>query len=331
MARKRRKAFPLITRYVIPELTNHCNFRCIYCPHSVYRKNSEGGNQFNREKGYMSEELFNLVMENAAKYAQWVCIGFFGEPLLHQNFQRFVESIPANRCYRLVLNTNWSLATKENMSTMKRFDLVAISLDASYSDLWEKLCPGSPVLTLNGVPSRDRYDVIVEKIQYWLSLPDHAPTQLVYVVSSVNEHNKNRFVKEWRPRLGPRDHILTKTILSYGGVVKDSHMSNNDCIVTREIRSNVAWNGDVTPCNLDVNIEMKVGNLLEARDLERIWEGDEYKQMMSKMRRKEGICSNCFDANNRTEDEFYWSRKIYHLRRFIRSRGRNRWREQAPR
>ena len=53
-----------------PEFTNHCNFKCRFCPHSVYRKRSDGGNQFNREKGYMSDELFNLALENAEKYAK---------------------------------------------------------------------------------------------------------------------------------------------------------------------------------------------------------------------------------------------------------------------
>ena len=292
-----------------PEFTNNCNFRCRFCPHSVYRKKSESGNQFNREKGYMSDELFHLFLENAEKYAKCVQIGFFGEPLLHPKFEDYIKLFHTNRRYRLELNTNWSLVTPKKMATLKRLDSVIISLDASHSALWEKLCPGAPVLNLDGVPSRDRYNIITEKIEYWLSLPDHAPSRLVYVVSSINEHDRNNFVKNWYPKLGPQDYILTKSVLSYGGVMKDSHMKKNNCKIDCQYWFTIAWNGDCSPCNLDVNIELNVGNLLEERDMKRIIEGDKWKQIMSKIRQKSGICLNCFDGNNWAENKYYYGKR----------------------
>lgn len=307
-------------KFVIqPEFTNHCNFRCRFCPHSVYRKKSEAGNQFNREKGYMSDELFNLVLENAAKHANAVVIGFFGEPLLHPRFEDYVKSFPANRRYSLEINTNWSLVTKENIDTLKRFDCVRISLDASHPALWEKLCRGAPVLDLNGVPCRDRYNTITEKIEYWLSLPDHAPTRLVYVVSSINEHDRKNFVKEWRPKLGHQDYIVTKSVISYGGIMKDSHMKKNSCKTESQHWFTVAWNGDCSPCNLDVNIELNAGNLLEVRDMKQIVEGDKWGEIMSGIRQKSGICSNCFDANNWTENRIHYRKgNINSLVDFVR-------------
>ena len=289
-----------------PEFTNHCNFRCRFCPHSVYRKESEGGNQFNRDKGYMSDELFNVVLENAGKYAKLVTIGFFGEPLLHPRFEDYVRSFPTNRRYSLDINTNWSLVTKENLDILKLFDCVRISLDAPTPALWEELCPGAPVSDLNGVPCQNRYDTIVDKIEYWLSLPDHAPTRLVYVVSSTNKYAKKNFVEKWRPKLGLRDHILTKSVISYGGVMKDSYMKCNSCNIESQPCFTVAWNGDCTPCNLDVNIELKVGNLLAVRDMKQIVEGERWREIMSTIRQKSGICSNCFDANNWTENKIYF-------------------------
>jgi MoaA/NifB/PqqE/SkfB family radical SAM enzyme len=257
----------------------------------------------------MSDELFNLVLENAKKYAQSVQIGFFGEPLLHPKFENYIKSFPINRSYTLELNTNWSLVTKKNLDTLRHFDCVIISLDASYPALWEKLCPGAPVLDLNGVPCQDRYNTITDKIEYWLSLPGHAPTRITYVVSSINEHDKKNFVKKWRSKLGPHDHILTKSVLSYGGVMKDSHMKKNSCEVVSQYWFTIAWNGDCSPCNLDVNIELNGGNLLEVRDMKKITEGDKWKQITSKIRQKSGICSNCFDANNWTENKVYYGEK----------------------
>jgi len=303
-----------------PEFTNHCNFKCRFCPHSVYRKRSEGGNQFNREKGFMSDELFNLVLENSEKYANLVTIGFFGEPMLHPKFEDYVKLFPANRGYHLEINTNWSLVTKENMDTLKRFDYVRISLDASYSALWERLCPGVAILDLNGVPRQDRYDTITEKLEYWFNLPEHAPTRLVYVVSSVNEHDRNKFVKEWRQKLGSRDHILTKSVLSYGGVMTDANINKKGmCNIISQPCFTIAWNGDCSPCNLDVNMELNVGNLLELGDMKKIIEGDKWKQVMSGIKQKTGICANCVDANSYTESKKHYRRRtIGNLRAFIK-------------
>jgi sulfatase maturation enzyme AslB (radical SAM superfamily) len=286
-----------------PEFTNHCNFRCRFCPHSVYRQQSDGGNRFNRDKGHMSDELFSLVLENAAKYAKRVQIGFFGEPLLHPKFGEYITSFPANRRYCVDLNTNWSLVTRKTMDSLKHLDLVIISLDASYSSLYEELCPGGSVLDLDGRPCRDRHAVLVDKIDYWLRLADHAPTRIVYVVSSVNEHDVKTFVDQWRPKLClPGDHVLTKSVLSYGGVMRDSHMRENSCAIRSQRWFTVAWNGDCSPCNLDVNLELKAGNLLELRDMRTVVEGDKWHQVMTAVRQRLGICANCFDANNWTEN-----------------------------
>ena len=289
-----------------PELTNHCNFRCVYCPHSVYRKESAGGNRFDREKGYMSDELWGLVVENAGKYASYVGLGFFGEPLLHPRFRQYVEMIPVQRRYAFDLFTNWSLVTRDNMEALKHFDYVRISFDASKPDLWEQLCPGGPVLDLDGVPSKDRYGTLVGKMEYWLRQPDHAPTNLHCVVSETNQHDTETLIAEWRPRLGPRDYIWTKTIISYGGIMRDGRMTANECDIPSSRKLSVAWNGDCTPCNLDVNLEWKVGNLAEARDIKRIVEADKWCQVLASIARREGICVNCPDANNRAEDRFYY-------------------------
>ncbi|RLC92061.1 MAG: hypothetical protein DRI39_08955 [Chloroflexi bacterium] len=296
-----------IKRFTLqPEFTNHCNFRCRFCPHSVYRQRSDGGNQFTREKGYMSDDLFSLVLENAARYAKRVQIGFFGEPLLHPRFEDYITSFPSKRRYSVDLNTNWSLVTRKTMDILKHLDCVIISLDASYSRLYDELCPGGPVLDLDGMPCRDRHAVLVDKIDYWLRLPDHAPTRIVYVVSSINEHDVKTFVDQWRPKLrSPKDCILTKSVLSYGGVMRDSHMRENKCAIWSQRWFTVAWNGDCSPCNLDVNMELNVGNLFDVQDMKLIVAGDRWHQVMLAVRERSGICANCFDANNWTENRTY--------------------------
>jgi pyruvate-formate lyase-activating enzyme len=284
-----------------PELTNHCNFRCRFCPHSVYGRPSPAGNRFDRPKGYMSRTLFEVFLENAARHARSVVVGFFGEPMLHPEFESLVRMFPSRRPYRLILNSNWSLARRANMDTLRWFDLVRISLDASRPDLYETLCPGGPVLSLDGVPSDDRHATLEEKVRHWLDLPFHPHTLLIYVVSSINKDDQVPFLRKWLPRMDPADGVATKSVISYGGAMADEHMRAHPCRVPTEDRLTVAWNGDCSPCNLDVNMALRVGNLLETPDVAAIVKGTQYQRVLRSVRRREGVCANCFDANNHTE------------------------------
>ena len=59
----------------------------------------------------------------------------------------------------------------------------------------------------------------------------------------------------------------------------------------------MAWDGRCTPCNLDVNLAMTSGNLKEHTVAE-IVGSPAWAKTLQGIRKKEGICSNCFDANN---------------------------------
>jgi radical SAM protein with 4Fe4S-binding SPASM domain len=288
-----------------PEFNNHCNFRCKFCPHSIYGEKSECGNKFDRKKGFMSEELFNIFLKNAERYASSVVIGFFGEPMLHPKFEEFVKAFPKKRSYKLVLNTNWSLATKENMSTIMLFDDVRISIDASKSKLYEILCTGGAVLDMDGREGADRYETLVEKIKYWLNLEGHPSTTLIYVVSSLNENDKEIFLKKWLPKVNTEDFIATKRVISYGGHMKDAYMGSHPCNIPNERRLTIAWNGDCSPCNLDVNMNLRIGNLMEIDDVKELLEKSEYRRVMKNIRKKKGVCQYCFDANNHINNNVY--------------------------
>lgn len=299
------------------ELTNHCNFRCWQCPHSVYQGRGICGNSFDREKGFMSKKLFNIVLENAQKYARVIGLGFFGEQLLHPQFDEFMSLIPTNREYKLRINTNWSLVTEKTMETLKKFDSVRVSLDASHKNLYDVLRPGTSTLDLDGNHVKDFYKTIVEKLEHWFNLPDHPPTDIVYVVSSRNVMDRSQFVKQWQPRIDKNDNVLTKLIISYGGVMHDGYMAPNACKIPERNIFVVGWNGDCSPCNLDVNLDLKSGNLIETTDMMEIVYGDVWQQTLEKIERKEGICANCFDANNWSRNKWYSGprKRVYKIKK----------------
>lgn len=278
------------------ELTNHCNFRCVFCPHAFYKKDGPAGNRFDRKKGYMSSGLFDLCMKNAKRYASEVTLGFFGEQLLHPQFEEFVERIPKKRKYRLVLNTNWSLVSRKTYPILNRFDCVKVSLDAASSDLYSKLCPGP-----KGYMSQ------ASRLIDWLREKNRPRTEIIYVTSSINKAHRLYFVDTWRPKLRKNDVVSTKSVITYGGVVKDSYMNRAACSIVRykEKRLTVAWNGRCSPCNLDVNMSLGAGNLLYMRTIPAIVSSEKYMNAMRQIKMRRGICENCFDSNNRSKTKHY--------------------------
>ncbi len=288
------------------ELTNKCNFRCTYCPHSVRGQDMPDGlNKFDRPQGFMSQETFQLCLQNAGKYAASFTFGFFGEQMLHPRFDELIFSIPEVRRYKLVINTNGSLLTTKNIDALKHFDIVRLSIDSVDSESFERLRPGGAVLTINGKRGENRFAALEEKIRYWLNTPDHPPTQLVHTTTQANESDRQRYLDYWLPKMGPRDCVVLKSVLSYGGVMKDPYMTENPCTIPEDNRIVVAWNGDCTPCNLDVNVALKYGNLHDIPDLHRMIRTPKYKELIKGIRRNQGICANCNDANNHVESMLY--------------------------
>jgi radical SAM protein with 4Fe4S-binding SPASM domain len=248
------------------ELTNYCNFSCTYCPHSTRGRDAPPDvNRFDRPQGFMSDETFALCLENAHKYANSVSISFFGEQMLHPRFDDLIRTVPRQRPYRLITNTNGSLLTEENIETLKLFDIVRFSIDSTDAESFERLRPGGAILTIQGKRGANRYDTLADKID--------------------------------------------KSVLSYGGVMKDPYMTENPCTIPEDGRLIVAFNGDCTPCNLDVNVALGIGNIHETPDLRKMVSSRRSRAVMRGIRRNEGICRNCNDANNHQESLLYWGER----------------------
>jgi radical SAM protein with 4Fe4S-binding SPASM domain len=283
------------------ELTNHCNFHCVRCPRD-----------FDRGKGFMDWDLFVKVADQCFKYAASITLGFFGEPMMYPRlFDAWEYLAKKPKGMRVAINTNLSFATREhfdrliNRSGVSQFRM---SIDAATSDLYDVVRPSQSVQDLDGNTVRERrLDAIDEKVRYWFSLPGHVPTRHVYPVSSVNAHEAEDFVAKWKPLLGPNDHILLKKILTYGGKIYDSQLEDHPCNIWDINGLTVDHLGNVSPCNLDTNMDLTCGSIHE-QSLSQIFRGKEYKRIRQLSRARQIVpCNTCIDANN-------WSKNITIMR-----------------
>jgi hypothetical protein len=276
------------------ELTNHCNFRCTFCPHAYYGEDTPLGNRFDRPKGFISQKVFDTFLSEADKHAATVTLGFFGEQMLHPMFTPLVASIPKQRAYKVILFTNWSYRPELTYQALRNVDDLRISLDAADAATFSKVRPTKKARFF------DPYATIDQAVRDWLQETKRPPTTLMHTESSLNQGDAAKFVAKYRPLLRSTDAIVCKSVISYGGVTKDSTMQPHPCNVLDQPRMTVAWNGDCTPCNLDVNVTMKVGNIMDPGGLAGVVAGPRYRITVAGIRRREDICVHCPDSNNHT-------------------------------
>ena len=294
------------------ELTNECNYQCAHCPH-------DPGN-LTRERGCMDFSLFEKVVSESYELTDCVNLSFFGEPLLHPRFMDCLDLLKGRpEPVRLIINSNMSLMTRETFGKLIDCALteLRISMDAAARDTYDSIRPGSFCLNLDGevVNKEDRFDVQCEKIEYWFSLKDHCATRHVFTVTSGNRHEIKRYVDKWKPLLNGEDQILIKSVLTYGGKISDELTGQKRCDVWDENILTVDWKGNVSPCNLDTNMELVIGTVHASSLLEIANSPEREKIRKLSLSRSISPCDRCADSNN-------WSKNIT-----ITNRSRS-WEEQ---
>lgn len=284
------------------EFTNACNFRCPICPQAYrYKKQPQpAGARYDRPIGLIDDEVLHRIVQECERVAKTVELNFFGEQTLHPKYLEYLAVLAQRTHYRLVTNTNMSLMDEAIMAAWidARFDQVRLSIDAIDSDVFDKVRPGK-IRSLDGrILATDRLAAIHEKIQHWLSMPDHRPTRLVFVDSQHNAGQAQRFIDYWQPYLGPQDELIVKPVLSYGGKISDPAITWGHCNVWELRMCQVDWQGNVSPCNLDVNMDLTLGNVMHD-SLYNIYTSDRARQLRQQTGCGRDIepCRSCTDSN----------------------------------
>lgn len=99
------------------ELTNLCNFKCKMCP--------VGKQQMKRKQGFMSPEVFEWIIREAARYGTAIRFIRWGEPLLHPNLLQFVRMVK-NAGLLCHINTNGFFFDNEFISNIIKIPLDSI-------------------------------------------------------------------------------------------------------------------------------------------------------------------------------------------------------------
>jgi radical SAM protein with 4Fe4S-binding SPASM domain len=294
---------PLDKRLIVGmEFTNACNFRCPICPQSYrYQKSPQpAGAIYDRTIGNITNVMFTRIIAECERVAKTVELNFFGEQTLHPRYKHFMKILGQRENFSLVTNTNMSLMDESIMDAWidAKFNQVRLSIDAIDSEVFDIARPGK-VKDLHGRSvKKDRLAAIHEKMHLWFSKPAHCPTRLVFVESQYNEGQSQRFIDFWKSKLGPKDELIVKPVLSYGGKIKDPSIGEGRCNVWDLKMCQLDWQGNVSPCNLDVNMDLSMGNVMQD-SLANIYYSEQAQTLQQRTGCGNNIqpCKTCTDSN----------------------------------
>jgi MoaA/NifB/PqqE/SkfB family radical SAM enzyme len=317
------------------ELTNKCNFSCVFCPDCV----------MTRERGFMEEDLARSALDQIADLdiAEKVTFHVMGEPLLHPRFFEILDHA-ASRKLAVGLTTNGALLTPSVIQRLAERDLYQIDISLQTPDSESFLAtrgtrmdfdkyvdrlldllaacsarPEPPIFKIRimttrfasglrekrGIPNfmgssaklRETVLEWTELVHQRLGIRPVQREELLKRVNKISIHGWN--VIEISPKVFIETYILTDWGNAFASedIVENRH---GYCFGMRDHFA-ILYSGDVVLCCVDFDGRTAVGNL-KGSSLVDILNGPDLERIMKGFRRGlllDPHCRRCLGSGSR--------------------------------
>lgn len=294
--RNKENAVPL---YLDIELTNCCNIQCNMCP--------VGTEIMQRKKGFMSEEIFEKVLENIKRYhIQGVRFIRWGEPTLHPQFLKWGKILKKEGVL-VHFNTNGLLLDEETI-----LEIVKLKIDSVKFSF-----QGIDDLTYREMRKGGSYSQLLAAIKMMHKIRGDEKEPYISVTTSITYESEEEialFKREVYPYCDEIDVGRTKLQhvdiahmeLSderrriYEQFMKEDKRKIKHMTVCPEIwdKLSINWDGSVSACCQDYDNLMLSGNIMQ-NDLHEIFTGTKemyYREILKNNNYDELLlCRNCYE------------------------------------
>jgi sulfatase maturation enzyme AslB (radical SAM superfamily) len=195
--------------YVMFDITNLCNARCIHCPQSIVGPDGEKP-EYLAQIDHLPMEHYRAVIDECAEYGvDFVRITADGEPAVHKGLIEMVAYATAQGVGPVALTTNGSLINAQRAQALldAGLGMVDFSLDAHRPDTFHRIRVG-----LSFERTRDN-------VLRFLELRDRAGSDCRVMVSFVkqdlNVEEARDFRTYWEPLV---DEVLVREMTSNVGL-----------------------------------------------------------------------------------------------------------------
>lgn len=294
-------ALPLqIPISVMIEPTNHCNYKCSFCPTG----DKELLNKVKRPKGYMSFEFFKKIINDILELKnstnqkiKSILLYKDGEPLLHKEIHKMVAYIKENEAADFVaITSNASLLNSEisNNLVNSGLDDLRISITAANNENYKSI-------------SKTDYDLdeIASKVKELYEIKSQNNSNLRITAKIVDtgmseeekQSFKNRFKKisdriQISPIMGWSDSGQKDWRLGIKREIKKAPLVCEDPFAKMAIN----FNGTASVCCVDWSHNTVVGDL-NNESFREVWQGEKLKKFrilhLEGKRAKIKACKNC--------------------------------------
>ncbi len=272
--RKRLIELPYSPRELWIEPTNHCNLRCVMCPH---------GNGLHVQKGYMDMGLYSKIIDELRDLKiHRINLFLGGESLLHKNL---VEMITMARDSRIPvrLHTNATLITKDMATRLlesQGLEEISFSFDGEEKDYYERMRVHA------------NFEKTLANIRYFLEVKKsrslRRPRVLVQVIKERKADRGTPVISDNFKALFaglPVDKFHPICFHNFGGTLEVTGDVKYE-VVKKEYKPchqpwrsmSVAWDGEVVGCCLDMEKKLILGDLRTQGVLEG-WNGKPAKEL----------------------------------------------------
>ncbi len=311
------------------ELTNICNLKCVMCHVREFDPLTPG---------MMDLEIFKNIMDEIVEKKIRIYglkLFWLGEPLLHPQFAEVLSLIPVKNVNEtVVFDTNCLLMDKDvTEAIIKRCRDCKLYIFLSLDGLTDETYSSMRVLGNRQTAYDNIHYLLKRRKEEKLDFPK---VRIQFIVHKNNYHEIEDFIEYWRntgyfeelPVMDDiqddrdfihlrrwitgdeqelADKIYDETLVKLG-IKKETMPANvdtRDCAATDYPCENlfampmIRSNGDVTVCNNDVELSLKMGNVNDSSFID-IWCGEKLnnlRRMHLNGRRNEiSKCHNCTSA-----------------------------------
>ncbi len=251
------------------ETTNACNLKCPMCPRTIMALDKVG------KVGYMDFAFYKSLIDQGAENGLCsVKLSYLGEPLIHPDVVKQVEYAKEKRVIEVMFNTNAVALTEELSRRLLDAGLDSIFFSIDYTS------PGK----YNKVRVGADFHQVVRNVKKFVELRNklgykHVQTRISMVRMDHTREELKNYKKFGFEELGV-DGVGWGELAEYPLKEDKYPQYFNPGFVCAQLfhRMFIMWDGVVTPCCVDNDRELVVGNARKEK-LKDIWLNEKYEEL----------------------------------------------------
>jgi radical SAM protein with 4Fe4S-binding SPASM domain len=259
------------------EATSACNFLCTMCPRTEMIENKT----FWKVENFDIKTYEKIVSDGVPLGLRSIKFQYLGEPLVNKNLVKMIKFAKKAGVVDVMFNTNASLLDEKKSEEiiLSGVDKVFFSFDSPYREQFNK------------IRIKGDYDLVLKNIKNFMKIKKDlkSDTPITRVQMVLMKENKKEWDDFQKLFSGLVDTIAYVDYLDHGtqkdqntkGVVKIGSRKKKFCCPQLWQRMFIHPDGIVTPCCIDSNRELIMGNIRKD-SIKEIWKNEAYQDIRKK-------------------------------------------------